>query len=98
MRLPVVFRPEARDELDEAYEWYERRQSGLGEALLTAVRDTLERIQARPESFALLYRDIRRGLTRRFPYGIFYRVEPERIVVLAVYHGQRDPKGWQQRA
>ena len=28
---------------------------------------------------------------RRFPYGIFYISEEERIVVLAVFHGSRNP-------
>jgi hypothetical protein len=37
MRLPVVFRPEARDEVDEAYAWYERQRPGLGEEFLAAV-------------------------------------------------------------
>jgi plasmid stabilization system protein ParE len=36
-------------------------------------------------------------LTRRFPYGLFYVVEAERIVVLAVFHGRRDPKAVRRR-
>jgi len=37
-------------------------------------------------------------LAKRFPYGIFYVVEPQRIVVLAVLHTARDPQVWQARA
>ena len=98
MRLPVVFRPEARDEVDEAFAWYERQRPGLGEEFLAAVREVLDRIQENPEIYAVAYRDVRRGLTGRFPYGVFYRVEAARIVVLAVYHGRRDPRSWQERA
>jgi plasmid stabilization system protein ParE len=98
MSLPLVFRPEARDEIDEAYAWYERQRPGLGEGFLSAVREVLDRIQGTPEAYAQVYRDVRCGLTRRFPYGVFYRVEADRIVVLAVYHSRRDPRGWQDRA
>jgi hypothetical protein len=34
---------------------------------------------------------------RRFPYGVFYRVDSDQIAVLAVYHSKRDPRGWQVR-
>jgi hypothetical protein len=42
--------------------------------------------------------DIRRVPVRRFPYCVFYRVEPDRIVVLAIFHGRRNPRIWQARA
>jgi plasmid stabilization system protein ParE len=98
MSLPVVFRREAQDEMDEAYGWYERQRAGLGEEFLAAAQDVLDRIQENPESYALVYRDVRRGLTRRFPYAVYYQVQPERIIVLGVYHGRRNPRGWQERA
>jgi plasmid stabilization system protein ParE len=34
---------------------------------------------------------------RRFPHGIFYWIEDEQIVVFAIWHGRRDPRGWQGR-
>lgn len=98
MSLPLVFHREARDELHEAYRWYEERRAGLGEEFLAAVRDVLNRVQAHPEIYAQVYQDVRRGVTRRFPYAIYYRVRPERVEVLAVFHGRRDPRGWQERA
>jgi plasmid stabilization system protein ParE len=41
---------------------------------------------------------VRCALVRRFPYAVYYRVEPERIVVIAVFHTKRDPGVWQSRA
>jgi toxin ParE1/3/4 len=34
---------------------------------------------------------------RRFPYGIYFRAEARRIVVLAVFHSRRDPEIWRGR-
>jgi plasmid stabilization system protein ParE len=39
----------------------------------------------------------RRVVVRHFPYGDFYRIDPDQIAILAVYHSKRDPRGWQSR-
>jgi plasmid stabilization system protein ParE len=70
----------------------------MGEAFVSALEKVLDRIRENSEGAPQVYRDVRRVLTPRFPYGVFYRVEAGRIVVLAVYHGRRDPRGWQERA
>jgi plasmid stabilization system protein ParE len=36
-------------------------------------------------------------LTRLFPYCIYFSVEADAIVVLAVLHSARDPEEWQRR-
>jgi len=41
--------------------------------------------------------DIRRCLTNRFPYGILYSIESDRIFILAVMHLHRDPDYWKHR-
>jgi hypothetical protein len=68
MSLPIVFEPEVEAGVDEAYRWYERQRHGLGEDFLAAVRATLGRIQLNPELQAVVYREVRRALVRRFPY------------------------------
>ncbi len=39
----------------------------------------------------------RRGLLRRFPYSVIYRVEPEGILVVAVAHSRRRASYWRGR-
>jgi plasmid stabilization system protein ParE len=97
MKRHVIVRPEARRELYEAYQWYEDKRAGLGEELLLVVDAAIEQIRRAPDAFPVVHRNVRRVLTKRFPYGIFYVVEPERIVVLAVFHGRRDPQVVQKR-
>jgi len=46
----------------------------------------------------VVHRHIRRLLIRRFPYGIFYTTSKDLIIVLAVFHGHRDPKQWKSRS
>jgi hypothetical protein len=49
MSLPLVFQTGVRDEIDEAYAWYEKQRTGLGEDFLSAVQAVLERIERNPE-------------------------------------------------
>ena len=98
MNLPLVLHRAAQDDLDDAYAWYERQDPALGEKFLDAVRKALTHIQQSPRTPARVYRDLRHVLTRRFPYGVHSRVESRRIVVVAVYHCSRDPRGWQSRS
>ncbi len=97
MSLTVVFRPAAEQELRDAHAWYEERHSGLGEAFPTEVDNAVERIRENPELYAEVHGPVHRALVHRFPYGLFYIVESDRICVLAVFHGRRDPKVWQRR-
>ena len=97
MSLPVVLRPEARAEFDDAFDWYEQRQPGLGVDFVAQIQEVLEQISASPELYAQIFQDVRRAVVRRFPYLVFYKVEPQQVVVLAVFHTRRDPKIWQAR-
>jgi plasmid stabilization system protein ParE len=97
MSLPVVFRREAKAEFQEAIDWYEARQAGLGKRFLACVEETLERVKKAPEIHGVVYEDVRCALVRRFPYGVYYRPEPDRVIVFAVFHGKRDPEVWQRR-
>ena len=98
MSLPVVLRPEARVEFDEAFDWYEQRRLGLGVDFVAQVQEVFDRISTTPGLYAQIFHEVRRGVVRRFPYSVFYKVEPQQVVVLAVFHSNRDPKIWQARA
>jgi plasmid stabilization system protein ParE len=97
MNYVLVFRLEARNELDETYSWYETQQIGLGDDFLEQVEAALDRICKMSESYPAVYRDVRRSIVRRFPYTIYYRIVSSRVIITAVFHGRRDPKTWQAR-
>ena|SRR5579859_1120204 len=97
MSRRLVIRPAAESELSEAYQWYETQRQGLGSEFLLSVEAALALIQRNPELHPLIHREIRRALIRRFPFGVFYIVEGGTVHVLAVFHGKRNPKQWQER-
>jgi plasmid stabilization system protein ParE len=97
MILPVVLRLEARLEFDEAFDWYDRQRPGLGRDFVACVEQAFGRIAQTPELGGKVFRHVRRAAVRRFPYSVYYTVETDQIVVIAVFHGKRDPRVWQAR-
>jgi len=94
MSLPVVFRRKVGRDLAAGFGYYEGQTEGLGERFLTAVGSAFDAIERYPQMFTQVHGEVRRALVSRFPYGVFYRVESKRVVVLAVLHTARDPKIW----
>lgn len=98
VKLPIFFLPEAEEDLLHARKWYEERQIGLGDDFIFQVEAALFSVQENPGAFPLMYKEIRRVLIHRFPYGVFYIVKEAGIFVLAVLHCRRDPKKWRSRS
>jgi len=92
--LPLVFRRGVGQDLADAFTYYEEQVEGLGEGFLSAVDSTFDAIERYPEMFAKVHAEARRALVSRFPYAVFYRAEPQRVVVFRVLHTARDPKAW----
>ncbi len=70
---------------------------GLGGRFRVELNAAVRGRTATPEGFPAVLRDLRRARLRRFPYGLFYRVHPDALVVLACFHARRDPRRWQGR-
>jgi plasmid stabilization system protein ParE len=98
MSLSWLIRPEAEAEIAEAKDWYDEKRRGLGDDFLECVDATLERIRRNPESYAVIYKTLRRAMVRRYPYGIFYKITDTQIVVVGVIHARRRSSVWKSRA
>jgi toxin ParE1/3/4 len=97
MSRELIVRPEAEAKLAQAFEWYESRIPGLGLDFSRAVDNLFNSILRNPLKYPVVYKAVRRGLTRRFPYEAFFLVEPDAVVIIAVFHAKRNPQSWQKR-
>ena len=96
MALPVVYRRKVGRDLAGAYGWYEDQRAGLGEEFLAAVDATFDAIERILEMFRRVHGEVRRANLSRFPYAVFFRIDPKSVVVLSVLHTARDPRLWPQ--
>lgn len=97
MTHPVVWTSDANEDLLDARAWYDNIRPELGERFALAVEAAIVAVADRPLQFPVLYRNRRRAGVRRFPYGIFFELQEHRIVVIACFHGRRNPRRWQSR-
>ena len=100
MNRQLIVRPEAEADIADAAVWYDSREPGLGVELLSEVHSAIARALKNPESFTRVRRnpDVRRVLTRRFPYRVFFIVRADTLVVFAVLHAARHDRVWKRRA
>ncbi|WP_437298257.1 type II toxin-antitoxin system RelE/ParE family toxin [Sorangium sp. So ce426] len=94
---PYLVRPAAAADIARAYAWYERERDGLGEEFLVEVRAAMQAVVEAPTACAVLHRQTRRALVRRFPYGLFFRLMDDVVVFVACFHTRRRPESWKRR-
>ena len=70
--MQIVIRPAAAADIEDAFVWYEQKRRGLGLEFLKIVDEAVNAIQRAPQLHAVIHRNTRRALLRRFPYGIYY--------------------------
>jgi toxin ParE1/3/4 len=100
MKRRLIVRPEAEADITDAAMWYDSRELGLGLEFISEVHSAIARALKNPDSFTRVRRNptVRRVLTRRFPYRLFFIVRLDAIIVLAVLHASRHDRVWKHRA
>ncbi len=67
------FHPEAEAELNDAVDYYDACQEGLGLEFAREVYTAIENICDFPLAWTPLSQNTRRCLLKRFPYGVVYQ-------------------------
>ena len=91
------FHPEAEEEFNKAIDYYEDIEPGLGYDFASEVYSAIRLSAEFPKAWMVLEGEVRRCLVRRFPYGILYSEEGNRIFILAVMNLHRQPTYWKHR-
>ncbi|MCB9727861.1 MAG: type II toxin-antitoxin system RelE/ParE family toxin [Deltaproteobacteria bacterium] len=86
----IRFRPEARSDAQSAYDWYEDKESGLGDRLVDAIDALMDRVDANPRLFPKAHQEFRRAVLSQFLYCVYFVVEPACVLVVGVLHGRQD--------
>ena len=95
--MKYVFHPEALTEYADAVRYYTEQRTEVAQAFIDAIEDAVYRIRESPNRYNAIDDDVRRCMTRRFPYGILYTIEQDYILILAVMHCSREPGYWKSR-
>ena len=93
----IEFKLEVYADIKVAYVWYESQRVGLGEDFLLTLEESYSKITRTPKLYQDIYKTVRRKLVRRFPYGIYFVIREDIIIVIAVLHTKREPQEWHKR-
>ncbi len=96
--LGEIFHAEARLEFVYASEYYRSVSPELSRKFVQAFDELLEDIKRFPELAMQVHpMGVRRQVMKKFPYKIFYLIEPDAIFIIAIAHESRHPDYWVYR-
>lgn len=93
----VHFTQETLFDIEEIVLWYEEQRIGLSYDFELCLEAGIDAILRNPNAFQKKYKDIKVRYISRFPYGIHYRLNSNKIVVIGLFHTSRSPKNWSKR-
>lgn len=93
----VLLDSRAEEDISLAAQWYAEERLELALEFLDAVDTVFGLIAQFPQAYQEVAPGIRRILTRKFPFCIYYTIDNQRLTVFAILHASRSPETWQQR-
>jgi plasmid stabilization system protein ParE len=78
------FVEEALDEFIAAARYYNQQVPGLGDAFVNEVEAGIQTVIDDPKVWRVVEDDVRRYLIHRFPYGLYYSIDGDTVVIWAV--------------
>jgi plasmid stabilization system protein ParE len=84
----------ARNEILEAWEWYEDRQEGLGDRFINQISFKIKQVVQMPERYPEKKKTFREAKIDVFPYLLIYKIVNRKkvITIISVFHTSRNPK------
>ena len=91
------FHPAALEEYREAALWYAEREPQVARKFVASVEEAIARIVEAPQRWRVVDEDVRRCLTRVFPFGILFTIEDDFLLIVAIMHFSRAPGYWKSQ-
>lgn len=95
--MQIRYSAAAKNELNDACDWFERQQPGLGVRLRDEVRKATLQIARTPLLFPIEMGEVRRYIMNPFSYTLRYVLRSDEVWVMAVSHQHRHPDYWVER-
>lgn len=97
MNYEIVVSIAALLDIEEAVKWYENQSFELSKDLTNSFYESLETLEINPFLSSKRYREVRVRYIRRFPYGIHFTIEEDKVKVYGFFHMKRSPTKWLER-
>lgn len=94
--MKIVIQSSALADLADGFDFYEEIEPGLGAYFLDSLYSDIDSLQLYAGIHIIHFGKYHRLLSKRFPYGIYYQMEEDTVLVRAVLDLRRDPE-WIRR-
>jgi len=91
------YHPLIVNDLAAAVTYYDGISVDLGNRFRASVRNRLEVITERPDSFGRIHEQFRAAMVNRFPYVILFEHQNETVAILGIFHAASDCNRWFER-
>ncbi len=81
----------------DAVDYYSDESIPTAERFIVEIETALDAISLFPKRFGLKNESVRANVRTNFPYTIFYSIEEEEVVVLAIGYHSQDASIWKDR-
>jgi len=92
MAHSLVLSADAQDDIDQAFEYYNRCSYGLGFEFADTLDAYFKKISQLPTASAIRYGNIRVKPIDTFPYTIHFTIEPDgSVIILRIFNTNQQP-------
>ena len=88
MNYIIENRPRVYDDIVDAVDYFFSINPKLAEDFLDRIEEAKHSILNTPKGFVVKYSKVRTKLLKQFDYHIYYIIEENKIIILAVLHAQ----------
>ena len=92
MSYKIEFKEQAREDIAEIVQWYEKQRNGLGDIFLAEFKQFIIQLSSNPYIYQVRRKNIRLSILKRFPYIIAFQVEQTQVIVYGVFHQHQNSK------
>jgi len=78
-------------DLEEGYDFYEEQEFGAGDYFLSQIKAEINGFKVNGGDHKLVFKDLHRSISKKFPYSVFYTYQADTVLVVAVVDNRRDP-------
>lgn len=92
MPYNLLIEEDAKPDIADAFNWYSRISTTLGNRFLSELKNALDYITSYPEMFKIAYAPYRQAPLKKFPFVILYKIDGNCIKIYRILPTKMDRK------
>ena len=94
MSYSISYQEKALREYESGMEWYRLRSENAALNFEIAVKEKIEVLRFRPDTYKRTYKQFHEVSLKKYPYCIIYLIDEKakRVIISSIFHHNRNPR------